>query len=194
MRGSKASSFLILLILDNTLAWDGCENFFSWRCGDTCILKSTDCQCGGESFKLEDGKWCCQETNCTGKGDFSEKYKYYRGGADCTGTALNLTQACNETCNYYEEDEDRNQEGLLRSYVPCNATNLTISQCIPETEERDGVFDCRNRGDEEAFRNSSSLLLDLDNILTPCTDFLTYIFNVSENTVIIHLDYGDMAV
>ena len=25
-------------------------------------------------------------------------------------------------------------------------------------------------------------------------DFLTYIFNVSENTVIIHLDYGDMAV
>ena len=81
-----------------------------------------------------------------------------------------MTQACNQTCNYYEEDEYRNFIGILRSYVPCQVDNLTTTQCIPEAEEKDGVFDCRNRADEEAFRNSSSLLLDLDNILTPCTD------------------------
>ena len=37
---------------------------------------------------------------------------------------------------------------------------------------RDNMFDCKNRVDEEplvtGIGNSSSLLLDLDNILTPC--------------------------
>ena len=178
MRGFKASSFLLLLILGNTLAWDACH-LQSWRCGNTCIREYTECNCGGEIFKKEDGKWCCQDSPCTGKGKFNKWDKYYYGerdeegreiGADCTGTALNLTQACNQTCNYYEKDRHRNVNGVLRSYVACNATNLTISQCIPEGQERDGVFDCRNRGDEEAFRNASSLLLDLENILTPCTD------------------------
>ena len=66
----------------------------------------------------------------------------------------------------------RNLNGLLRSYMPCNVTNMNITQCIPEGEMRDNKFDCKNRADEEplvtGIGNSSSLLLDLDNILTPC--------------------------
>ena len=126
--------------------------------------------------------WCCQDSPCRETAVYNWTMHEWEGeerdkegrliGADCTGTALNLTQACNERCNYYKEDEYRNWNGVHRSYVPCNATNLTITQCIPEAEVRDGKFNCRNRGDEEAFLtgigNSSSLLLDLDNILTPC--------------------------
>merc|ERR1712016_263043 len=94
-------------------------------------------------------------------------------GAECiNGTALNLTEPCKGKCNFYEEDEYRNF-GVLRSHVPCNVTNMNITQCIPEHEMRDGKFDCENRADEEPFEtgfgNSSSLLLDLENILTPCT-------------------------
>ena len=115
MRGLKPSSFLLLLILEKTFAYDGCESRYSWKCGDICIGRDASCQCGGEVFKMEDGKWCCQDSNCTGKGDFDEDNIYWgesdeegrRIGADCTGTALNLTQACNQTCNYYEEDEYR---------------------------------------------------------------------------------------
>ena len=33
---------------------------------------------------------------------------------------------------------------------------------------RDGKCDCRNRADEEAFANSSSLLLDLEKMRIPC--------------------------
>ena len=126
--------------------------------------------------------WCCHDSTCTGKGRFNDYYNFWTGdedeegrtiGADCTGTALNLTQACNQTCNYYEDDQFRNFVGVHRSYVACNVTGLKTTQCIPEGEQRDGVFNCRNRGDEEAFLtgigNSSSLLLDLDNILTNCT-------------------------
>ena len=118
----RESIFLILLILDNTLAWDGCH-FYSWRCGDTCIYKDTKCSCGGKIFKKEDGKWCCQDSPCTGKGedyyeDYDEDYvESWSGGADCTGTALNLTQPCNERCNYYKDDEWRNLIGVLRGGV-----------------------------------------------------------------------------
>lgn len=108
--------------------------------------------------------WCCQDSDCTGE---------WWSGADCTGTALNLTQACNETCNYHEEDVNINIGGVHRSYVPCEAAKMNTTQCIPEAEERDGKFDCKNRGDKLPFLtgigNSSSLLLDLDDILTPCT-------------------------
>ena len=98
-----------------------------------------------------------------------------RIGAECIdGTALNLTEACKGRCNFYEKDEYRNLKGVLRSHVPCNVTNRNITQCIPEGEMRDGKFDCENRADEEPFEtgfgDSSSLLLDLENILTPCTD------------------------
>ena len=49
--------------------------------------------------------WCCQDSPCTGKGEFDDYYGYWKGeeddegkpiGADCTGTALNLTQACEQ--------------------------------------------------------------------------------------------------
>ena len=95
-------------------------------------------------------------------------------GVDCIdGKALNLTEPCRRKCNYYAEDEG-NYGGVLRSHVPCNVTNMNTTQCIPEGEMRDGKFQCKNRADEEPFAtgigNSSSLLLDLDNILKPCTD------------------------
>lgn len=184
MKSFRASSVLLLLLLGNTLAWDGCDYANGWRCGDTCIDGDlTECNCGGTIFNKEAGMWCCHDSPCTGKGRFNDYYKFWTGdedeegrtiGADCTGTALNLTQPCNQTCNYYEEDDFRNQDGVYRSYVPCDVDNLTITQCIPETEVRDGKFDCRNRADELPFLtgigNSSSLLLDLDSILTSCID------------------------
>ena len=60
------------------------------------------------------------------------------------------------------------------SNYACNATDLKISQCIREDKHLDGKLDCRNRADENIFQthfeNSSSLLLDLENILIPCND------------------------
>ena len=51
-----------------------------------------------------------------------------------------------ENCNLYEEGPDQK---LLRSYMPCNVTNMNTTQCIPEGEMRDNKFDCKNRADEE---------------------------------------------
>ena len=171
MRSFRTSTVLLLiLIVGNTLAWDGC-NVNNWRCGDVCIHEAAKCTCGGETFNHKAQMWCCQDSPCTGTGTTVAFAFSGETGADCTGTALNLTQACNQTCNYYEEDPYRNVAGVRRSYAPCQVDNLTTTQCIPEAEVRDGKFDCRNRGDEEAFPKLSSLLLDLDNILTPCTDY-----------------------
>ena len=168
MMSFRASSVLLLL-LGNILAWDGCPGY-RWRCGDRCIGKYAECNCGGKIFNKEAQMWCCQDYNCTG-GGWRLWRDHWRGeDADCTGTALNLTQACNQTCNYYKEDKWRNYNGVQRSYVACKAADLPITQCIPETEERDGEFNCRNRADENAFPHPSSLLLDLENILTRCID------------------------
>ena len=122
----------------------------------------TECNCGGTIFNKEALMWCCQESNCTGKGGFSEMWNYWSGetdqeggkkiGAECSnGRALNLTQACKGTCNYHKEDENRNAEGFLRSHLPCQVNNLKTTQCIPEHEESNGVFNCKNRADEKAF-------------------------------------------
>ena len=59
-------------------------------------------------------------------------------GAECTGRALNLTEACNQKCNFYLEDEWRNYEGVLRSHMPCNATHVKITECVQEDKIRDG--------------------------------------------------------
>ena len=76
---------------------------------------NTECNCGGTIFNKEAQMWCCQDSPCTGKGEFDDNSWFGEEdeegrliGADCTGTALNLTQACNRTCNYHEEDKDRN--------------------------------------------------------------------------------------
>ena len=197
MTSCRTSGVLLLILLGNTLAWDGCQSRFDWRCGDTCIDQNTECNCGGTIFNHRAEMWCCQDSPCNGKGEF--KYDSWFGeedeegrviGAVCTGTALNLTQACNRTCNYHEEDEDRNWSseererywrrnwdavlrsnvpwnGLHRSYVACQVANLTTTQCIMETEERDGKVDCRDKGDELPEIGNPSPL-DLDNIMTPC--------------------------
>ena len=168
MRSFTATTPLLLLILSNTLAWDGCGPR-QWRCGNMCMPQYAYCNCGGTNFNFTAPMWCCQDSPCTARRNSGFKLRERKIGADCTGTALNLTQPCNQTCNYYEKDLSRNHRGLHRSYVPCQVANLTITQCIPEAEERDGVFNCKNRWDEEAFPNSSSLLLDLDDILKNCT-------------------------
>ena len=84
-----------------------------------------------------------------------------------------LTLACNQTCNFHEDDPTRNFMGIKRSYVPCEAPHVKTSQCIPEEEKRDGVYNCRNRGDELAFAtsydNSTSLLMNLEELLISCT-------------------------
>ena len=73
---------------------------------------------------------------------------------------------CDQKCNFYEEDEDRNFHGVVRSFMPCNATHVKTTECVEEDKMRDGKYDCRNRADEEAFQtgigNSSSLLLNFD--------------------------------
>ena len=87
-------------------------------------------------------------------------------GAECSGAIL--------TCNTHKEDKRRNQGGALRHFVPCNVTGLKIEQCIREDKYLDGHLDCENRADEEVFKvnvgNSSSPLLDLENILVPCNN------------------------
>ena len=189
-----------LLNLNKTLAWDGCGGGgnLAWRCGDTCISghhgAETECKCGAEVFNHTAQKWCCNDKPCVGRGanqvldDFVvyqdyDHYDYWLGeydqegrriGAECNGTALNLDESCNEKCNDHEEDQWRNEEGLLRSYRACNVKNIKTTQCIREDKYLDGNIDCRNRADEEIFQtsigNTSSLLLDLELILKPCND------------------------
>ena len=126
MADCRASNVLLLLfILGNTLAWDGCGLGFSWKCGNLCIDYNAECSCGGRVFDYRAPMWCCQETNCTGKGEFDEHYDYnaWSGekdeegrkiGAECIdGTALNLTEACKGRCNFYEKDWYRNRGGVL---------------------------------------------------------------------------------
>ena len=59
----KAPSVLFFfLLLGISLAWDGCEFFSSWRCGDTCIhSKKAECKCGGEIFNLTAQKHTCKK-------------------------------------------------------------------------------------------------------------------------------------
>ena len=163
---------LVTLIFGQTLAWDGCRAEAGWRCGDICIGFVNACNCGGTILQHTSLMWCCQETNCTGKGEYDEYTDSWPFVHCINGTVLNLTQPCNGTCNYHKDDQYRNRDGVQRSHVPCQVANLKTTQCIPEHEERDGVFNCKNRADEEpfvtGFGNSSSLLLDLVNILTPC--------------------------
>ena len=111
----------------------------------------------------------------------SDKANFWRGeedkegrmiGAECSGTALQLEEACNGTCNNHEKDWARNFNGLARSFVACDVTNVNIKQCIREDNYLDGNLDCRNRADEEIFQTSikdtSLLLLNLEQIMRPC--------------------------
>ena len=172
-----------------TLAWDGCPWGGAWRCGDKCILvrhgREAECKCGGEIFNHTAQMWCCHDTPCTGKGYNSSNTWYGENdkndkerrliGAECNGTALKLEQACNQTCNKYEDGSDgwfRNYRRVMRNYVPCKTNKMKIKQCIREEQYKDGELNCHNRADEDVFQtgigNSSSLLLDLDRILIPC--------------------------
>ena len=174
---------LFFLILGNSFASDGCTNKWAWRCGDTCIEGFLDakCKCGDKIFGVDEQMWCCNNSTCTGKG-YEDEDNYWPGewegdykiGAECSGRALNLTEACDQKCNFYEEDEKRNANGFPRGFMPCATNHMNITECVQEDKMRDGKYDCRNRADEEAFQthigNSSSLLLDLEKILIPCKD------------------------
>ena len=157
-------------------------------CGDTCIGSwKTECMCGGEIFNATALMWCCNEKPCVPRGEkkFNKQTNssYWAGeedkggrtiGAECNGTALKLEEPCNQKCNDYKEDPNKNYGGIVRTHVACNVTNLKITQCIREDKYLDGKVDCRNRADEEIFQtsigNTSSLLLDLEQILSPCKD------------------------
>ena len=89
---------IFFLILGNSFALDGCALISAWRCGDTCISRYAECKCGDEIFGREDQKWCCHNS-CTGKG--GKDSDGTRQGAECTGRAQNLTEACNQKCNFY---------------------------------------------------------------------------------------------
>ena len=127
-----------------------------------------DCKCGDEIFAKENQKWC-RHKFCTGEGEEVEDKGTWSGemeggkrtGAECSGRALNLKKTCNRKCNFYKEDEDRNFDGLLRVYVPCNASHVTITECVQEDKMR--AF-------QTHIGNSSFLLLDLEKILISCTN------------------------
>ena len=72
---------LFFLNLNNTLAWDGCENGEAWRCGDKCIAgwNEAECKCGGEIFNHTAQMWCCNDKPCEGKGRKHWSYNYWLG-------------------------------------------------------------------------------------------------------------------
>ena len=155
----KASWVLFFfLLLGISLAWDGCEFFSSWRCGDTCIhSKMAECKCGGEIFNLTAQMWCCNNKPCLGRGVrtssvnswFGEKDRDGRRiGAECSGTALKLEEPCNQKCNDYGEDPYRNTEGVLRSYVPCKLGE-DVTQCITGWKNNEPVIGPCNKNREE---------------------------------------------
>ena len=144
---------LFFLILENSFPWDGCASEYGWRCGDACISDIAECKCGKTIFGHRDQLWCCHKS-CSGKGNsmvnkygmvwYGEKEGNRIIGAECIGRALNLTEACDQKCNYYEEDRYRNRGDVLRSHMPCNASHLNITECLQEAKMRDGKYDCRN--------------------------------------------------
>ena len=112
MRVSRIILFFIHL--HKTLAWDGCAQGHAWRCGDKCILvisgSEAECKCGGDIFNHTAHMWCCNDTPCRGRGHMVEDTWLGQNnkerrliGAECNGTALKLEQACNQTCNKYED-------------------------------------------------------------------------------------------
>ena len=109
---------LFLLILGISSAWDGCTTKHNWRCGNTCIARNFECKCGDAIFRKEEQKWCCHNS-CIAKGRWSsigtwvgEKEGDKVIGAQCSGKALNLSEPCNQRCNYYEGDVNRNRDGV----------------------------------------------------------------------------------
>ena len=176
---------LFFLNLNNTLAWDECQFNDAWRCGDTCIdggyYAEAFCKCGGEIFNHTAQMWCCNDKPCEGRGEKwgnawygEEDEEGRRIGAECNGMALKLDEPCNQQCNDHQEDPYRNFDGIARSFRACNVSNIKTTQCIREDKYLDGDLDCRNRADEEIFQTSikdtSLLLLDLEEILRPCKD------------------------
>ena len=120
---------LSLLFPQTTIAWDGCENYYGWKCGDLCIHYESDCKCGGQTFNHTNQTWCCRNStsSCTGKGQkgygdvwYGEKQEGRMIGAECNGAIKHLTEACHQKCNNYESDPKRNFFGVLRGFVPCN--------------------------------------------------------------------------
>ena len=113
---SKGLSFqLFFLILGNSFAWDGCSSSGAWRCGDACISQLTECKCGDEIFGRKAQKWCCNNNTCD--------------NGECTGRALNLTEACDQKCDYYQDPEiisvvNSDGDGNVRDYIPCNVTHV----------------------------------------------------------------------
>ena len=157
-------------IFGKSLASEGCEDQIEYKCGDKCSFDK-ECHCGGTIFKMEDSMWCCHSSPCI---SITDEYGW-EIAVQCNGTALNLTQPCNQKCNFYPDDEFRNKNhghGAIRSHVPCKSDHMNVTQCIPEPSVSDGRCDCKNRADESPFKynigNSSSPLIDLDNVLKPC--------------------------
>ena len=99
---------LFFLMLSSFHAWDGCKKIREWKCGDVCIDRHSECNCGGKIFSKGAQLWCCQTVPCTKVSSQSEQPRRSLGkkkrkiGASCTGTALSLSQPCNQTCNFYK--------------------------------------------------------------------------------------------
>ena len=172
-------------------AADGC-GYFGWRCGDTCIKRSAPCICADTEIRAqndeddsENTKYCCTEKACIQGGD--QKITKFTAattkddnlGANCThGKVLNLWEACSlnppvspplqPACNHYPHSEEAPSP---RSYVPCvpKVPGQKVTKCIEKASEKDEVFHCYNRGDEDPFlRPNKTNILDLSILLNKC--------------------------
>ena len=114
---------LLLLLPHNSQGMDGCEKRDEWRCGDKCIYFIAECSCGGETIKYSEAKFCCA-SNCTSD------------GICANGSALNLTQSCNGSCNYYGDDENRHWRRSRSHVAACGDTTT----CIKEGEGKSSYY------------------------------------------------------
>ena len=127
-RGRFLIPVLLLLFLPHeTQGMDGCEGL-RWRCNDECIRIDVDCQCGDETLGSGDETSSDDETFVSG----DETFGYDDLKWCCNNVAINLSQNCEGQCNYYPNDEYRNERSA-RSFVPviCGGNKTT---CVQEGE------------------------------------------------------------
>ena len=70
-------------------------------------------------MKVDSGLYCCQKTKeqCTSHYSQITYTNHIQPDITCNGEPLNLTQQCNNRCNFYGFDEYRNNWGITRSYL-----------------------------------------------------------------------------
>ena len=175
---------LLLLLSHHSRGMDGCKGLFArsdgvdvdfgeryWKCGDVCTHYESECFCGNETLKYDDGRWCCG-SQCTsgsclrwkekkekingewvGTGELHKEgdepyYCIEWAPAVCTtGVLLNLTETCNKICNEHPQDKYRDYFSPRSHVFACRAAD----SCIKEGEVNfDGIKD--STGEDKEYK------------------------------------------